>query len=40
VRAQVKTIYEKSNVSSRGERVATLFTNHVINWLHDPVTAL
>lgn len=40
VRDHVKTIYEKSRVGSRGELVATLFSNHVIHWLHDAVTAL
>jgi DNA-binding CsgD family transcriptional regulator len=40
VRDHVKAVYEKSGVSSRGELLATLFSNHVMDRLHDSVSHL
>jgi len=40
VRDHVKSIYDKAGVNSRGELVATLFSNHVIHWLHSAVTTI
>jgi DNA-binding CsgD family transcriptional regulator len=40
VRDHIKSIYDKADVSSRGELVATLFSNHVIHWLHSAVTTI
>lgn len=37
-RDHVKAIYEKAQVNSRGELVATLLSNHVLGRLHDTVT--
>lgn len=38
VRDYVKTIYEKADVNSRGELVARLFSNHVMDQFHSVVT--
>jgi DNA-binding CsgD family transcriptional regulator len=38
VRDHVKTIYAKAGVGNRGELVATLFANHVLDRFHDSVT--
>jgi DNA-binding CsgD family transcriptional regulator len=40
VRDYVKSIYDKADVGSRGELVATLFSNHVVHWLHSAVTTI
>jgi DNA-binding CsgD family transcriptional regulator len=40
VRDHVKAIYEKSGVNSRGELLATLFSNHVMDRLHATVSHL
>jgi DNA-binding CsgD family transcriptional regulator len=40
VRDHTKAIYDKAGVNSRGELVATLFSNHVIDRLHGSVTRL
>jgi DNA-binding CsgD family transcriptional regulator len=38
VRDHCKAIYEKAHVNSRGELVAQLFSNHVLDRLHAAVT--
>ena len=38
VRDHLKAIYDKAGVSSRGELVAQLFSNHVLDRFHDTVT--
>lgn len=40
VRDHVKAIYDKAGVNSRGELVANLFSNHVINWMHEATLSL
>ena len=40
VRDHLKAIYDKAGVSSRGELVAGLFSNHVLDRFHDTVTHL
>lgn len=40
VRDHVKAIYDKAGVNSRGELVASLFSNHVLAWFHTGVTHL
>ncbi len=40
VRDHLKAIYEKAGVSSRGELVAGLFSNHVLDRMHETVTHL
>ena len=37
VRDHIKAIYRKANVNSRGELVAKLFSNHVLDRFHDSV---
>jgi DNA-binding CsgD family transcriptional regulator len=40
VRDHVKAIYQKAGVNSRGELVATLFSNHVVDRFHSSVSYL
>ena len=37
VRDHIKAIYDKTGVNSRGELVATLFSNHVLDGFHAAV---
>lgn len=40
VRDHVKAVYDKAGVSNRGELVANLFANHVLDRFHESVTHL